>query len=50
MRYATATAFRAAPETRLKMQARDSGISLVRLRKVVVFERLRARLRVAAPE
>lgn len=50
MRYATATAFRAALETRLKAQARDTGFPLVRLRKAVVFERLLARLLVAAPE
>ncbi len=46
MRYATATAFRIALETRLKTQARDAGLPFVRLRKAVVFDRLL----IAAPQ
>ncbi|MGN6362755.1 MAG: nucleotidyl transferase AbiEii/AbiGii toxin family protein [Thermomicrobiales bacterium] len=49
MRYATANAFRTALETRLLTRARESGVSIVRLRKTVVFERLLARLLVVAP-
>lgn len=43
-RYATATAFRAALETRLRQQAGGSQTSLGRLRRQVAFERLLARL------
>lgn len=49
MRYATANAFRTALETRLLSRARESGVSVVRLRKTVVFDRLLARLLVVAP-
>lgn len=49
MRYATANAFRTALETRLLARARETGVSIVRLRKTVVFERLLARLLVVAP-
>lgn len=49
MRYATAAAFRTALETRLIARARESGVSIVRLRKTVVFDRLLARLLVVAP-
>ena len=49
MRYATASAFRTALETRLLARARETGMSIVRLRKTVVFERLLARLLVVAP-
>lgn len=49
MRYATASAFRIALETRLLARARESNVSIVRLRKTVVFERLLARLLVVAP-
>ncbi len=50
MRYATAGAFRAALEQRLMTQAQQSGVPLVRLRKLVVFDRLMARLMAAAPD
>ncbi|HWV23047.1 MAG TPA: nucleotidyl transferase AbiEii/AbiGii toxin family protein, partial [Thermomicrobiales bacterium] len=50
MKYATAAAFRSALEARLNRQSRESGISLVRLRKLVVFDRLLARLIVLAPD
>lgn len=49
MRYKTAEAFRAALERRLSSIAEESGIPLIRLRKLVVFDRLMARLLVAAP-
>lgn len=49
MRYATASAFRTALETRLLARAREAGVSIVRLRKTVVFDRLLARLLVVAP-
>jgi len=44
MKYQTAAAFRTALERRLLERSRDSGTSLVRLRKAVVFDRLLARL------
>lgn len=44
MRYATAEAFRAALEQRLKNEAEASGVALLRLRKRVAFERFLARL------
>jgi len=50
MRYTTATAFRAALEARLQVQARTTNRSLQRLRRVVVFDRLLARLLVVAPD
>ncbi|NJD28770.1 MAG: nucleotidyl transferase AbiEii/AbiGii toxin family protein [Chloroflexi bacterium] len=50
MRYASAGAFRRALDTRLAAQARDSGRSVVRLRKEVAFDRLLARLFSVAPE
>ncbi len=50
MRYATAGAFRAALEERLRVTAEQTGVPLVRLRKLVVFDRLIARLTVAAPD
>ncbi len=49
MRYETAAAFRQALEQRLLARSRDTGESLVRLRKTVVFDRFLARLVVAAP-
>ncbi len=49
MKYATANAFRTALETRLLARARATGVSVIRLRKVVVFDRLLARLLVVAP-
>lgn len=48
MKYATAAAFRQALLARLKQQAEAQGVSVDRLRKRVVFERLLARLRVVA--
>ncbi|MGD9890388.1 MAG: nucleotidyl transferase AbiEii/AbiGii toxin family protein [Dehalococcoidia bacterium] len=50
MRYATAAAFRTALEQRLLATARQSDVPLVRLRKLVAFERLLARLLVVAPD
>lgn len=44
MRYATASAFRTALEQRLLTAARQTNVPVVRLRKLVVFERLLARL------
>lgn len=49
MRYASAAAFRQALETRLLALSRSQGSSLVRLRKEVAFDRLLARLLIAAP-
>jgi hypothetical protein len=49
VRYETAAAFRQALEQRLLSRSRTSSESLVRLRKTVVFDRLLARLSVAAP-
>ena len=50
MRYATAGAFRTALEQRLLAIARQRGVPLVRLRKLVAFERLLARLMAVAPD
>ncbi len=50
MRYASAPAFRQALDVRLGALSRDTGRSLVRLRKEVAFDRLLARLVVAAPD
>lgn len=49
MRYATADAFRAALDQRLKDHALATGTPLVRLRKTVAFDRLLARLVAVAP-
>jgi predicted nucleotidyltransferase component of viral defense system len=49
VRYENAAGFRQALERRLLDRSRENGESLVRLRKTVVFERLLARLTVAAP-
>jgi hypothetical protein len=49
VRYETAAGFRQALERRLLDRSRAAGQSLVRLRKTVVFDRLLARLIVAAP-
>lgn len=49
MKYATAGAFRTALERRLVTTAGQMGVPLVRLRKLVVFDRLMARLMVVAP-
>ena len=50
MRYASAAAFRQALEARLVALSRDGGVSLVRLRKSVAFDRLLARLFAVAPD
>lgn len=50
MRYATPGAFRTALERRLRDAARQTDVPLVRLRKLVVFERLLARLLAVAPD
>jgi hypothetical protein len=50
LRYATAKAFRTALEQRLKTESQHSGIPLPRLRKLVVFDRLLARLLIVAPD
>ena len=44
MKYRTGAAFRQALEQRLLMRSRDTGTSVVRLRKAVVFDRLLVRL------
>jgi hypothetical protein len=49
MKYRSGAAFRQALEKRLLLRARERGTSLVRLRKSVVFDRLLARLLIAAP-
>ena len=49
MKYQSGAAFRQALEQRLLARSRETGTSLVRLRKAVVFDRLLARLTVAAP-
>lgn len=48
MKYASAAAFRAALEQRLLTTAQQSGMPLARMRKLVVFDRLLARLLVVA--
>jgi hypothetical protein len=50
VKYASAAAFRRALETRLLAQSLEGGVSLVRLRKSVVFDRLLARLLTVAPD
>lgn len=49
MTYETPLALRAALEDRLRNQSEGTGISLDRLRRRVVFERVVARLQVAEP-
>ena len=49
MTYQTAAAFRRALETRLVTESAKTGTPLVRLRKLVVFERFLARLTQAYP-
>lgn len=49
MKYATGTAFRRALEDRLRAQSLSSGAALGRLRKLVAFERLLARLGMDSP-
>lgn len=50
MKYATPGAFRTALERRLLDAARQTGLPVVRLRKLVVFDRLLARLLIVAPD
>lgn len=50
MRYATPAVFRTALEARLLVHSKATSLTLDRLRKQVVFERLLARLLVAAPD
>lgn len=50
MRYATPGAFRSALERRLQTTAQEAGVPLIRLRKLIVFDRLMARLMIAAPD
>jgi len=50
VRYATASAFRTALEERLLTAARQTNVPVVRLRKLVVFERLLARLLVVSQD
>jgi hypothetical protein len=49
VKYRSGAAFRQALEQRLLTRSRDRGISLVRLRKAVVFDRLLVRLAIVAP-
>lgn len=49
MKYQSGAGFRQALEQRLLARSRDRGTSLVRLRKAVVFDRVLARLAIAAP-
>jgi len=50
MTYQTAAAFRRALETRLVAESARTGVPLVRLRKLVVFDRFLARLTQAQPD
>ncbi len=50
MRYASAGAFRTALERRLLTQAEQTRVPLLRLRKLVAFDRLIARLMAVAPD
>jgi predicted nucleotidyltransferase component of viral defense system len=50
MKYETANAFRTALESRLLARATSDNIPLIRLRKLVVFDRLIARLMIVAPD
>jgi len=50
MKYATGSAFRRALETRLRTLSQREGVPLARLRKLVAFDRLLARLLQAEPE
>jgi hypothetical protein len=49
MRYASGAAFRQALETRLRRQSIETGMPLVRRRKLIAFDRLLARLVKAQP-
>lgn len=50
MRYATADVFRTTLEQRLLARSRSDGLPLTRLRKLVVYDRLLARLLAVAPD
>jgi hypothetical protein len=50
VRYESANAFRTALESRLLTRSRTDGVPLIRLRKLVAFDRLIARLMVIAPD
>lgn len=50
MRYRTPGAFRTSLEQRLLAAAQQSGVPVMRLRKLVVFDRLLARLQTVAPD
>lgn len=50
MKYSSGSAFRHALEERLRQQAVQTGTPLIRLRKMVAFERFLARLTATAPE
>jgi hypothetical protein len=50
MKYTTPGAFRTALEQRLLTMAHAADLPVVRLRKLVVFERLLARLLIVAPD
>jgi len=50
MRYATAAAFRSALEAQMRLRSQGGGLSIVRLRKAIAFERLLARLLAVAPD
>ncbi len=50
MKYKDSAAFRKALETRLRTQSRESGVPLVRLRKMVAFERFLTRLIAEQPD
>jgi hypothetical protein len=50
VKYATATAFRQALEQRIQREYQEQGLSHVRLRKLIVFDRFLARLMAVAPE
>lgn len=50
MKYASAAAFRTALEQRLRNRAQEFGVSLVRMRKAVVFDRLLARILADGPD
>ncbi len=49
MKYTTASAFRRSLEQRLATLANQTGVPLVRLRKLIVFDRLMSRLLIVAP-
>jgi len=50
MKYATPEAFRAALDQRIRNEAATSGVTVMRLRKRLAFERFLARLAVVDPQ